>query len=314
MADVYLHSRLAEDVLKELDVSLNKNIVFTGAQGPDPLYYNVFSDYSSKDRYHADRMHDTDTRKMFINMIHSVKAHYSNDTLSYLVGFICHYALDVAIHPYVYYNVGVYKKDKPETKQYRGLHLKFERSIDCVMIEQEQQLKAHKLNLTKRFFPLQEVPADVLQVWKDTLFNTYQKDHGDQMYKEGLFEMNKNLRKIAYDPFGIKKQLYKLGDLFSKNDMFYKDLSFYKHIERYDYLNESNNTWHHPVTNQPFTKSVHDLFQDAKIFALSAIASTLKYLNGEEIDLTTVFTNLSFNTGIDCDDERELQYFNIYRK
>ena len=80
-------------------------------------------------------MHRSDTDKFLINMVDYVKKNLDKETYSFLVGFICHYALDVKIHPYVYYHVGVYKKDDPKTHHLRGLHLKFERSIDALMIE-----------------------------------------------------------------------------------------------------------------------------------------------------------------------------------
>lgn len=85
MADLYMHSRLSEEVIKERKADVNKDIVFVGAQGPDPLYYHV----SDKDyRFYADRMHDTNTRKLFYHMVTYVKQHYSKETYSFLFGFI----------------------------------------------------------------------------------------------------------------------------------------------------------------------------------------------------------------------------------
>ena len=43
MADIYLHSRLAQEVIKSVNYEFNEKIVFNAAQGPDPLYYNFFS-------------------------------------------------------------------------------------------------------------------------------------------------------------------------------------------------------------------------------------------------------------------------------
>ena len=69
MADIYMHSKLAEEVINKIDYDFNKKIVFLGAQGPDPLYYNFFSKNYKEYRKYADLMHREDTDKFFINMI-----------------------------------------------------------------------------------------------------------------------------------------------------------------------------------------------------------------------------------------------------
>ena len=194
-------------------------------------------------RYYADRMHDTNTRMLLTHMTQYVKKHNNKDTYSFLVGFLCHYALDVKIHPYVYYNVGLYDKKDPSTHQYRGLHMKFERSIDAVMIQQDEKMKAHKYRLTKKYFPLKQVPEDVENILGYALKQTYGKDNGNEMYRNGVKTMHFNVKHIITDRFGIKKKAYQLLDLFNKEtDMFYQDLSFYKHIEEYDYLNDKKNS------------------------------------------------------------------------
>lgn len=316
MADIYLHSKLAKVVVKELDIPLNENLVLMGTQGPDPLYYIV----SKKDRqdykYYADRMHDTNTRLFFSNMISYIKGHYSVDAYSWLIGFICHYALDVSIHPYVYYNTGVYKKDDPHTHSYRGLHLKFERSIDAAMIQKDFHIPSRKFSLHKGYFPKTEIPEDVCKVMTYTLKNTYGKDNGGLMYCKAIRKMYKNVKGLIKDRYGIKKAAYKLVDLFGTNNMFLQDLSFFNHVEKgIDFLNEKKATWHHPVTNTVSTDSVDDMFEHAKVFALNLIQQVDAYVHDKkEVHLEEVFTNLSFNSGLDCDLHDEMQYFDIYRK
>ena len=244
MADIYLHCRIAEDITKDMDYPFVRELIYIGAQGPDPLYYVQFGKDAKEYRYYADRMHDTNTRMLLTNIVHYVKRHLTEESYSFLVGFLCHYALDVKIHPYVYYNVGVYDKNKPETAQYKGLHLKFERAIDACLIEQEQATKAHKFPLLKTYFPSYNVPEMVNSIIGHALKQTYGKDNGTYMYQKSVKSMQFNLKHVVQDRFGIKKQLYKLIDLFNKDtDLFYQDLSFYKHIETYDFLNKEKYEW-----------------------------------------------------------------------
>ncbi len=316
MADIYLHSKLSEAVMKDIKAALVTDLVFIGAQGPDPLYYNVSKKEREAYHYIANRIHDTDTRLFFKNMVSYVKKNLDIETYSFLLGFICHYALDVTIHPYVYHNVGVYKADDPSTHQYRGLHLKFERSIDAVMIQKDLGIPSRKFRLHQKYFPKTEVPEDICKIMDYTVKATYGRDNAGTMYKAAIKKMYKNVRNIITDRFGIKKSISKVLDLFGNSDMYLQDLSFFNHVEKgYDFLNEKKNTWYHPVTNAPSTESVDELFEKARLFAHNLIRQVDAYLgNGDEPNLDDVFTNLSFNSGLDCDLPDEMKYFNNYRK
>lgn len=316
MADIYMHSRMAEVVVKDIDYDFDQKVLFHGAQGPDPLYYNFFSDEHTEYRKYADLMHNSKTDLLFKNMITYVKNNLTTESYSFLVGFICHYALDVKIHPYVYHNVGVYNKDIEETHQYRGLHLKFERSMDAVLIEDDYKFKAHKLNLLKKHLPLRHPTFSVMQIMDYTLKETYQKDHGGVMYLVGTVEMRKIMKRFVRDVSGIKKLILKLVDFYNqKHDLYFQDMSMYNHIEDYDFLNKKRNTWNHPVTNEEYNYSVMDLHDQAVIFAHELIEKVRQYIfEDKDIDLSKVFTNLSFNSGIDCDQPIPMKYFKNYRK
>jgi hypothetical protein len=317
MADIYLHSRLAEEVINKIDYSFNEKVVFNGAQGPDPLYYNFFSKEASEYHKYANLMHDKDTGLLFKNMTNYVKDNLTVDTFSFLTGFICHYALDVKIHPYVYHKVGVYKKEDESTHPWRGLHLKFERSIDAVMIEEDSGENSRKISLTKKQFPLRAPSFEIMKIMDYVLKETYDKEHGGVMYLVSTVKMRKNLKRFVTDKHGFKKIFLRIMDLFSKKqDLFFKDISMFNHIERnYDFLNKEKNVWNHPVTNEEYNYSVIEIYDQAVKFASDMIEKVMLYIfEDEDIDLSTVFTNLSFNTGLNCDHGEEMKYFNIYRK
>ena len=316
MADIYMHSRMAKDVIKNIEYAFNKKIVSNAAQGPDPLYYNFFSKEHPEYRKYADAMHRKDTDLLLKIMTNYVKENLTVDSYSFLVGFICHYALDVKIHPYVYNHVGVYKKDDKRTHEWRGLHLKFERSIDAVLIEEDTGIKPRKMNLNTKYFPLRSPSLEIMKIWDHILKEVYDKDNGGVMYLISTVEMRKNIKRFVKDKRGIKKLIFKFIDLINKkHDMFFQDMSMFNHIEKYDFLNKEKHTWYHPVTNEEYNYSVMELYDQAVKFASELIKNIRLYIyEDEDIDLSKVFTNLSFNTGINCDHEGEMKYFNIYRK
>lgn len=316
MADIYMHSKLAEEVASKIDYNFKQNILFLGAQGPDPLYYNFFNKTHKDYRKCANKMHREDTNKFFVNMIEYVKNNLDRDTYSFLAGFICHYFLDVKIHPYVYNNVGQYSIDDPSTHSYRGLHLKFERSIDAVLIERDLGIKHNHFKLIDKHYKLNTAPFSLMSIMDHSIFETFGTEHGGVMYLIGSQKMYKNLKYAVRDRFGIKKQIFKIMDIFNKEkDMFYQDIPFYNHIEDYDFLNLKKKTWYHPKTNEEYNYSVIDLYDQARELSVKTIEEVSQYLfEDKTIDLNKLFTNLSYNTGMNCDQGTAMQYFNIYRK
>ena len=155
-----------------------------------------------------------------------------------------------------------------------------------------------------------------MKIMDYALKETYGKEHGGVMYLIGSQKMYRNLKYFVRDRFGIKKQLFKIVDLFKKNlDMFYADLPFYNHLEKYDFHNSAKKAWHHPVTNEEYHTGVIDLFDQADEMASSIIKEVSLYLfEDKTIDLHKLFTNLSYNTGLNCDQPEPMKYFKIYRK
>ena len=312
MADLYMHSRLTEELIKELPSDIDTNIAFLGSQGPDPLYYK------SESKYHdiANNIHRYNTRSFFSTMTNYVKENPSKTNYSFLVGFISHYAMDVLLHPYVYHKVGVYKKTDPNTHHMRGLHLRFERAIDCLLIQKELKIPSRKMNLSKKYFPIKSPPKEVSDLIAYTLKKELNVANGFDIYTSSVKLMYLNIKYMVTDRFGIKKQIYKLGDLFSKQrDMFFSSLSLFNAVEDYDYHNDSKSVWHHPLLEETYTKTVEDLFNEAKAFALQIITEVDKYINHNQVvNLDEVFTDLSLNNGTLCELGMDFKYFNIFQK
>lgn len=106
--DVY--EILPNDIRKSLD--LNRCKMF--AQSTDSLmFYNLFSLLPGKKiRDFQKYFHSHQTQEFFINLLRFMKDNKTKDcdTSSFLVGFICHYALDSTLHPYIIYKTGIFQK------------------------------------------------------------------------------------------------------------------------------------------------------------------------------------------------------------
>lgn len=310
MADFQMHLWMVDEVASQISRPTQKEILWIAAQGPDPFLYQR----SGKTSVLGSVMHDTDTGTLLRRLVELTKTSLTEETYSFLVGFLCHYVLDIHLHPYVYYHVGIYRPNRPETHHLRGLHMRFERSIDCAWIPLRFSVPSRKYRVTHRYYPAYELPRDVSRLIGDVSKEVYHIEGGDQGYRDSVDFMRTVLRHMVPDRFGFKKMVYRILDLFARSqDLYFRDLSYYHHVTKVDFLNLEHRTWLHPMTGTPSKASVLELYEEAKVDALRILQEVDLYLfEDKPIDFEKLFPNLSFNTGVDCLLGDELKYIQPY--
>ena len=313
MPDFYMHAKFAKEIASELSLEVDNAALLLGAQGPDPFYYKVMGKQTRDYRYYADRLHDTDTQKSLSLFTEYVKKHHDNTALlSFYIGYLCHYALDVTVHPYIYHHVGVYDEGNPDTHSWRGLHLRFERAVDIKLIENDHKIPAYKLRLHALLPKYNKEPA-IEEAINHIITKTFNTDPL-LSYTTASKAMKRTLKWMVHDRFGLKRLLYKGIDRFNHTtDLFLQDLSLHANPVSFDYLNTTHQPWYHPMTNEKSTASIFDLYDQANGFVHDILDKVIPYIMGKgTVDLSTIFTNLSYNTGIDCDRGSEMKYIQIY--
>lgn len=107
MPALYAHNRFGGDVFKQLDNELQVILkkYYTqfriGMQGPDPFFFYrpIIHTHVSKC---AGDMHDEKAKAFFENAVKVIEKRGRNSReYAYILGFICHFALDSECHPYV---------------------------------------------------------------------------------------------------------------------------------------------------------------------------------------------------------------------
>ena len=124
MAGTITHAYFAIDVYNKFDENLHnrfknyKENLKTYAQGPDILFFSTNLFNHKKVNKIGNYVHKHNTKNLFINMVSYIKNNHleNNDELiSFLYGYIMHYALDTKVHPYVIYKGGIFDKKKKDT-------------------------------------------------------------------------------------------------------------------------------------------------------------------------------------------------------
>lgn len=321
MPATIVHAYFANDAYDILPKSIKNKVsverVRMFGQSMDALkFYNLISASSGKNiRKFYKYFHRNDSQKFFINLINYIKDNNlinDNDCASFLVGTICHYELDSVVHPYVYYKTGAFDKKNKATYKYNNVHAFMETFLDNDMVIRRENINPYKFRLDKFCFQTDRF-SDNLKKTIDFVFDdTFNLKNMGNIYYKALKQMKQALMLLRRDPYGIKKFFYKLMDTFTSRKTFrFEAISYnYPLFDCHNFLNEDHKTWRNPcVYAMTSTESFLDLYLKALKEVKVLICASFDYINGKEIDLEKVFTNKSYVTGLNCNDKKELKYF-----
>ena len=323
MAGTITHAYFAIDVYNKFDENLHnrfknyKENLKSYAQGPDILFFSTNLFNHKKVNKIGNYVHKHNTKNLFINMVSYIKNNHlenNNELISFLYGYIMHYALDTKVHPYVIYKGGIFDKKKKDTYKYNSKHSDIESYIDAYMINKNENINPRKFKIQKFCFNYNKISKDLSNMIDYSFSNTYGFNKLSFYFKQGLFNMKYSYRLLRYDPFGIKTFIYKLFDKLHPKSIkdFYPVSYSYKLNNNDYYLNLNHKKWCHPrYNNETHTESFIDLYNDAINDALNMINKVNMVLfNNENINiLDEVFLNLSFTSGKECNDKAKNKYF-----
>ena len=155
MPDVVIHAVFGREVRAELSSEIAekiRDVPYTFALfGPDIWFmYQPWKRREGRGR----RMHTTRTGQFLTALARRAKnSAHPEEMFSYLAGFLCHYALDTAAHPYVVYMTEI------RTKIPRG-HMAFEHSLDRMEMERAGVL-GEKHPITEHYYPSLRLPREI---------------------------------------------------------------------------------------------------------------------------------------------------------
>lgn len=307
-----LYDVLPESISSKLDLDRIKMF----AQGTDSImFYNLLSLQSGKNlRRFQFYFHTHKTNDFFINILKYVKERNINDTdtYSFIIGFISHYVLDSTIHPYVIYKTGYFNKKDKSTYKYNCIHHFMETFLDNDLIKRRENINPYKFNISKYCFNNKKFSNDLNDTIDYTFYTTFNVKTMSKKYYKSLKQMRTIIKLFRSDRFGIKKFFYKLIDTFTPRRCFrFETLSYHYSLEdKHNYLNNNHTMWCNPCDDSiKSTLSFVDLYLESLENTRNIVIQVFEYLNGKDIDLDELFKNKNYLTGLDCDKEKELKYF-----
>ncbi|GIO25662.1 zinc dependent phospholipase C family protein [Ornithinibacillus bavariensis] len=298
MPNIWTHMLFCEDMLdaisKPENIPSRSYILNLGAQGPDPFFYYNFwpwiKDASIPNI--GNLLHRKKCGDFLMDIIVSAKDS-STEIKSYVFGFVTHHILDRIAHPFINYYAG-----------YEGNnHSKYEIIIDTLMMERYKNLKTWKTPVYKEILLNKQQKNEIANFLYQAIRKHYPEvTESSSSYIKKAFKDMKLALMILSDPYGWKNKLLK------------KVISAFSHqpiTNHKDYLNLEHQTWYHPATKKPSTKSFIDLYEQARIEGIEIMKKVIDYWynNGtSREDLEGLIGDISYDTGLPLKLKLENQY------
>lgn len=272
-----------------------------GLQGPDLFYYNLPLLQMHDCRNIGSFMHKHDTNRFFAcaeRVLWALPAGREQDSCrAYLMGFLCHYALDSLCHPFVYGRTGF--DPNGVDKYYYSRHAELENAIDQSLLAYFRAARVLDLH-EEAVFSLPK--ADRLAVSK--FMSASCREAFGRYFRCGSFFITPRFLRLTIDLGRVscrllrdpKKRkyrfLYRVESVFSLSHLASDKLTLEYPRRFADCLNLRRRPWKNPWDASLHCDTFLDLFRQAVKLSLTLLTS----LNTDSF--LSVVGNRSYHSGL----------------
>lgn len=240
-----------------------------GCQGPDPLFYRRIL-WGSPLHNVGTRLHSEKTGELFAALATGVQclngpAHHMAQ--AYFYGFLCHYALDSEIHPYVYcYQQQICQANQKLSAS--AVHCQIEGDMDAALYEQQFHKPITNFDPAMGYQLAPEEQAVLSCLLHAVIQRVYQIDIPPVSLRKALEEMLKWEEFLYQRHPWIYQGAAKVEHWLGRGALLTGHMKYAPPL--WDVLNKKHNTWANPWHPQLLRRnSVPELFGLARIRAAS---------------------------------------------
>ncbi len=312
------HYLFGADACRQLDnaslcsiIRQNHGAYALGLQGPDLFFYYLPS-YLLHRHNIGSLAHSEKTGAFFTHLLESRGLFPGKEAElaiadAYIMGFLGHYTLDCAIHPYVYAFTGYSPKQPPKNTSYFGQHAYFETEIDNTLLLRKKHLRPSEFRQAATI----RLTCRERTVITRMLVYAYRNTYPGVLATEILFGNAPQWMiygtRLFRDPSGRKKVIARLLERLILGRAFLSPLLPSDRLRFIiDPLNHRHRTWRHPWTGRISRASFDELYRTAGRRYLSRLRAYGRLMQQQfPEDLRRSFLdeygNLSFLSGLPCE-------------
>lgn len=295
MPGLITHNLVALSAIEKIGTA-DISAFLLGALGPDVCYFHRAMPWQMGTlRNFGKKMHYSDPNKLFAAMNDIVLKNDNPSVKSFVEGFLCHYALDSTVHPFVYAAIPRYKDDKNVKYNNSFIHNLIEYKTDALILMKNKGKRIKTLDLksvisteTKAVSAASFVMASVVNELfadKPVCQNKFIRAYADLSYNTLRMQKVDNARVKNLSDI---ENLFHIGPALSP--LFWGEPDY-----SYDYMNLEHKSWANP--NEPdvmFNDSYIDLTENAVDYTCELVTKLRAALDrGEkaEYSLDKLFVN-----------------------
>lgn len=293
MASYLTHAQMALETYDKLkqgnnfEIEINPKMMTTFSHGIDLSRHNYLT-------------HNKKTQEFLLHFLKKVKIEKQIETpsvVAMLYGHICHYFLDTSIHPYIYY---IEKGTQSVLGQFVDGHTLVESFLNAYFIKERLNESILDVRI-HRYFTL--APQECRKVLEELYLEVYHLKHVARNYQSTLLLILFCETTLKNTPLNNQK--------LCETVVSYRRYLKHNLLTTDEIVNEDHKAWQHPVTGKTSNASVLDLYTKSIEEATIAIIESNKYLYGNQnIEaLKNYFPNISYDTGVDLEENQEMKYF-----
>lgn len=305
----YLFVKELEEKIQKIDpdITLDKSALYYGTQGPDFfLFGRVLPTMPGKMLFGvSSTLHGSDPTVLFNAMRKAIQKEDINKdiALSYAYGFLCHYALDSAAHPYVYARQKTLKAEKHALYPEAILHNQIEFNIDMILLDEKLGIKdARRFSTADLLSANNTLLHTMSQVMKEVT-DAFNENLSMAQIKTAFLDFRK-IQRLLQDAKGWKMPILKTLQLPIYPFLGPAITTIMRHKKpygHYDYMNREHQTWAYPADPSiTSNESVDELYEKGQKRALKMIAGFHNAVDDSTKNMEEIVGHLSFETGGDA--------------
>lgn len=308
MPAAYLHESLTLAVLQRLSLpewwdGAMTDCALIGAQGPDPLFFYPVLPPRLNQRIHqlGSAMHTRRVGEM-LRAIFATAQQAEDSVKAWALGYLSHYAVDTAVHPFVYANSFV--KGKYLTR----LHLSLEKAMDTWLYRSQGQsgIPRHFEGIRRAH---QQHKQQIAHAWARAAGQVFPEYRASVRQIRQALDAAVRVGRVLHSPGGTKYRLFRgLGRLLG-NDQLITGHMVPRDLPKNDFTNQAQAAWFSPwEAGRERRESLMQLLDQAKARAAALMADGLHYFAGS-LTLDGLLARLgamNFSSGLDWETTRGL--------
>lgn len=260
MPAMICHYMIGYDVLERCDcaASLDRNAFLLGAQGPDIFYFSRAYPWliGEKGMPIGNALHKA-RPSVLVDALRTAVADADapdrKTAESYALGFLCHYAADRVMHPFVCaMQERMMQEDPSYASGHNPYHYRIESALDTILLRQNRGQRVERFRLTW-LVPEQTPQADeavaalLMRVINNVLCRSADT--------HALLKLRTDLRQSMWwmtDRFGWKHKAFRVFETISHKGAWYSSLIRTPHVDWYDFANASHCEWRDGESSDAF--------------------------------------------------------------